>query len=208
MEFLKEQYAQDAAFLRGPFRPLLRNTAIAFFVIIFAAFLASLLVPSVLESMVAYMQAVIENADIITDEGGLSAARIFANNLRAALMSTLYGCIPLIYLPALAIGLNAAVLGALAAYYQLSGLSLLLFLAGIVPHGIVEIPALLLAFACGLYLCKELTARILRRETSGPLSGVFLSIARLYLTVIVPLLVMASVLEAYVTPLVLSFLIS
>ncbi len=205
---MKEQYKQDAAFLRGPLKPLLRNTAIAFFVIVLASFLASLLAPSVLDSMVAYMQAVIDNADIVTDAGGFSAVRIFVNNLRASFMSTLFGCIPLIYLPALAIGLNAAVLGALAAYYQASGLSLLLFLAGIVPHGIVEIPALLLAFACGLYLCKELTARVLGRETSGTLSGVFLSVARLYLTVIVPMLAAAAILEAYVTPLVIFFLLS
>lgn len=206
MGFLKDQYRQDAAFLRGPLMPLLRNTVIAFFAIILTVFAASLLYSPILDALVAYMQAVIENADIVTEDGGFSAVRIFGNNLRASLMSTLFGCIPFLYLPALSIGLNAAVLGAMAAYYHVRGFSLLLFFAGIAPHGIAELPALFLAFACGLYLCRELTAHTLNQEAPGALSDVFISVARLYLTVIIPLLIAAAVLEAYITPLCLALL--
>lgn len=202
MKFLKEQYHKDAVFFRSELRLYLRNAIIAFIAIILIVYAASLFLPDILNALVAYMQAVIENADIVTDDGGFSALNIFGNNLRASIMGTVFGCIPFLYLTALPIGLNAAVLGAMAAYYQVNGQSLLLLAVGIVPHGIFEIPALLIAFACGLYLCKELTGHIMRpEEHPQPLSEVFLAVVRVYLTIILPMLIVAAFLEAYVTPL-------
>lgn len=208
MKFLKEQYHKDAVFFRSELRLYLRNAIIAFIAIILIVYAASLFLPDILNALVAYMQAVIENADIVTDDGGFSALNIFGNNLRASIMGTVFGCIPFLYLTALPIGLNAAVLGAMAAYYQVNGQSLLLLAVGIVPHGIFEIPALLIAFACGLYLCRELTRRILgRQEAFPPLSNVFLSIVRVYLTLVIPLLIIAALVEAYITPLCINALL-
>ena len=48
----------------------------------------------------------------------------------------------------------------MGALYQTYGIGLEVFFVGILPHGILELPALLASFALGLYLCWVLTAKI------------------------------------------------
>ena len=82
-----------------------------------------------------------------------------------------------------------------------------LFLAGILPHGILELPAMFLAFGTGLYICDNLTRRIQKDPTALGAWGCIVVMARVHLLVLLPLLVGAAMVEAYVTPLVMSLLI-
>ena len=82
---------------------------------------------------------------------------------------------------------------------------MLLLAAGLVPHGIFEIPALLIAFAGGLYLCRGMGALIRRRQESPRFEELMISLLRLYCTIILPLLVIASLVEAYITPACMAF---
>ena len=200
MAFLKEQYRQAFAFFRVELLPYFRNSTIAFFVILLVFYAAGMLYPPVMDTMISYFEGVVEQSGIVSDGGQILVLNLLANNLLASATSIVYGIIPFLFLPALSIGMNAAMLGALGAMYQKQGLSLLLYAAALVPHGIFEIPALLVAFACGLYLCRTVTRTLLGRETAMPLPQALLSLVRVYVAVIVPLLVVASVVEAYVTP--------
>lgn len=206
MFFLKEQYRLSFRFLRGPLQTLLLHTTIAFFVIIAITCIVCLFVPSVLEYMLSYFESVVESAEIIDENGQISATALLFNNLRAAAWSILYGLIPFLYLPALSIGLNATVLGAVTASYIVGNQSLLLLLAGLIPHGIFEIPALLLCFACGLYLCSEITQHLKKSENDelNPLSETCKELFRVYVTCAVPLLIVAAVVESFVTPIIMS----
>ena len=206
MSWIKDQYRQAFAFFRGSLWLYFKNSTIAFFVILLIFYAAGVLHPPIADSMIAYFQSVIEQSEIVSDAGQISIFNLLANNLRASALSMAYGIIPFLYLPALPIGMNAAVLGALAAYYQLGHQSMLLLAAGILPHGIFEIPALLIAFAGGLYLCRTVTATILHRETDLPLSAAILSLVRVYITMILPLLIVASIVESYITPLCMALL--
>lgn len=202
MKFLKQQYCETFAFLRGPLRPFLRNTCIAFFVIYLIFLVSGLFSSAVLDMLTAYMRNVVENAQIVNQDGGIDALRILSNNLRAAFLSIAYGLFPFLYLPAMAIGVNAAMLGGVTALYQVHGQSMAYLAAGLLPHGIIEIPTLLIAFACGLYLCHEVTVRFRKQEEPPvPFSQTLFSLVRVYLTIITPALIVASLLEAYVTPL-------
>ena len=136
------------------------------------------------------------------DTGAVSPLGLFGNNLRATLATMLYGFIPFLYLPALSLGVNAIVLGVMAAYYTHNGISLLVFLSGILPHGIFEIPALLLSMAGGLCLCKNINTYI-RKNEKGVMKPLLLNLLRVA-CLLLPLLAVAAVLEAYVTPLVMS----
>ncbi len=205
MGFLKEQYRESILFLRGPLRIDLRNTVIAFFAIWVLFFAVCLFRPEILSMLIDYIQRVVESANIADSDGNFSALPILSNNLRASGMSILYGFIPFLYLAALPIGMNAAVLGALTASYQVSGRSMLLLAAGLIPHGIFEIPALLIAFACGLYLCRGMTDLIRSKEGAPQFNELVLPLLRTYLTIIAPLLIAASVIEAYITPICMSF---
>ena len=205
MVFLKEQYRQSFSFLRGPLQIYLRNTVIAFFVILLIFYGVCLFRPDVLSMLISYIQSVVENANISDNAGNYSALRILLNNLRASALSVIYGFIPFLFLPALPIGMNAAILGALGAYYQVSGQSMLLLLAGILPHGIFEIPALMIAFASGLYLCHGMTDMVLGKQEGLNFPALMLPLVRIFLTIVIPMLIAAAFIEAYITPVCMSF---
>ena len=204
MRYLNEQYRQALAFLRGPLAVYLKNTAIAFLVIALVFYGTCLFLPNVRDSLLSYIQNVVNNAKITTEAGGFSALHILENNLRAAAFSVLYGIIPFLFIPALPIGLNAAVLGAMAASYQIKGLSLLLYAATLLHHGIFEFPALFIAFASGLYLCHNVTAHVLGKEGIAPFLPAVRSLLQVFLLIVIPMLIVASVVEAYITPLCVS----
>jgi stage II sporulation protein M len=143
----------------------------------------------------------------VVEAGTLSPVDLFVNNLRATLFTMLYGLIPFLQLPALALGLNAMMLGVLAAWYVSEGISLAVYLAALIPHGIFEIPALILAFAMGLYVCGQLTRRCRKDESALHLWDCLVQISRVLLLIEIPLLVVAALMEAYVTPVFASLFI-
>ena len=142
------------------FRRWLWMTSAAFLVLIVGAFVVGLLFPALAESMADQFRQLVSDADIVRVDGHISVLGLFRHNVQAMLITILYGLIPALHLPVLLLGLNAILLGAMGAYYVNNGISLLVYLAGILPHGIFEIPAIVLALACGLYLCSYLTGRI------------------------------------------------
>ena len=73
-------------------------------------------------------------------------------------------------------------------------------MAGLVPHGIFEIPALLLSLAAGLCLCRNIN-RYIRCNEKGMMKPLLLDLLRVVGLLVVPLLTLAAVMEAYVTPL-------
>ena len=199
MAWLKQQHRALWQFYRNDFCESLLITAAAFLVICLRSFGVGLINKAIPETVVDYFSQMLQNSNIISDDGAIELPALFGNNVRATLVSVLYGFIPFIYLTALALGMNALILGVLAAYYVNSGASLLVYFAGIVPHGIFELPALLLAFALGLMLCTRVT-RYVRENVKDMMKPLMANIARVYLMHILPLLIVAAIVETYVTP--------
>jgi len=195
------QYGLMRRFYREDFASLLRTTAIAFAVITCLSFVFALLARNTAASLVERFSVYVQELGI-SEDGSISASAILGNNLRVAGASILYGFIPFLYLPALTLGTNALMLGVMGGYCVNSGYSLLTYLAGVLPHGLFELPALVLALALGLYLC-EVVVDYMRKNTRGIVLAALKNIARVFLFWIVPLLIVASVIEAYITPLVL-----
>lgn len=96
-------------------------------------------------------------------------------------------------------------MGLVAAYGTIQGISMVSLMAGILPHGIFEIPALMLSVALGMNLCLQTSKRIFKRESSSPLSLTFLTTFKSFALLVLPLLVLASFIEAYVTVYVMDF---
>lgn len=204
MDLLRNQTAHLLDFYRDEnFSRFLRDTAIAFLVLIIGSFLLGLIVPSMAENVVSQFTQMLADAGIANETGRFSALSIFAQNLRAMLAAVLYGFIPYLFLSALVLGTNSMILGFVGAHYVNNGHSLLLYLAGILPHGIFELPALVLAITCGLYLCACVTRRI-RTHAKGTLVPALIQILRVVIMQILPLLLVAALVEAYVTPVVLN----
>ena len=203
MNWLKKQHRALWQFYRETFGEALLMTVAAFLIICLLGFGVSLFNRSIPELVLNYFTQMVQDGNIITDDGIIHFGALLINNLRAAAISVLYGFIPFIYLTALAVGMNALIIGVLAAYYVNSGASLLIFFAGILPHGVFELPALLIAFALGLLLCRR-TTQYVRKNTKGMMKPLLCNIARSFVMHVLPLLVMAAVAETYITPAVLA----
>jgi len=190
-------------FLTSPgFAYELRRSAIAFGVLLALSFGASLALPQLRDQIADQMFRLAEN---VTDgEYTISVWMLLSNNLTACGYSILYGLLPFVYLPALSLGLNAVILGGLGGWYVASGYPVWVYLAGLLPHGLFELPALILSFAGGLYLCGQISRRIRKRPTERTLFQSISCVSRVYVAAVAPLLLAAAFLETYVTPLFLS----
>lgn len=181
------------------------RAAVAFPVLAVLAFVLCMAFPALRESLLSYVLSAMNGTGAVNEDGTLSALAIFSNNLRATVFIMAYGLIPFIQLPALALGVNALVIGVLAAWYVAEGYPIAAFLAGILPHGFLELPALVIAFSVGLYVCGHVTRRLFRRDESTlHIWDSLVLMSRTLLLVLFPLLAVAAILEAYITPLVAS----
>ena len=120
---------------------------------------------------------------------------IFMNNALKCLVVILTGFIlalpPLVYL-----GINASLIGILISNARDSGLVLLI--AGLAPHGIIEIPAFLFSSALGIGVGHQVYKYITRQESAVKFH---LSYSlNFFYKWIVPALLVASLIEVFVTP--------
>lgn len=196
---MKKQFRALGGFWREEYGRWVGMTAVAFLVLVVLSYIAGRLFPEIPATILTYFNEVIADSGIVRDDGSFSALALFGNNLWAMVLSTLYGFIPFLYLPALSMGVNAILLGMVAS--SVNGQWLLLA-AGILPHGIFELPALCLSLAAGLCLCQNIN-RYIRKNEKGLMKPLLLNILRVTGLVVIPLLVVAAIMESYVTPAVM-----
>lgn len=200
---MKKQLRALGDFWREEYGRWVGMTAIAFLVLVVLSYIAGRLFPEIPAAVLTYFNEVVADSGIVRDDGSFSALALFGNNLRAMVLSTLYGFIPFLYLPALSMGVNAILLGMVAS--SVNGQWLLLA-AGILPHGIFELPALCLSLAAGLCLCQNIN-RYIRKNEKGIMKPLLLNILRVTGLVVIPLLVVAAIMESYVTPAVMQLFV-
>ncbi len=197
MDWLEQQRTRLHGFYRTEYRYSLRITAIAFGALILLGFAVSLLLPDLADQLFLQFAQQMAELGIMDTTGRVDVLALFGNNVRATVFSIAYGFIPFIYLPALSIGINSLLLGLFAGVYVNNGISLLAYFAGIVPHGVFELPALILALSSGIYLCRKVTDYV-RHNKKGVMGPLMKDLLRLFVMHIIPLLVAAAVMEAYV----------
>lgn len=193
---MKKQFRAIGDFWRAEYGRYVGMTAAAFLVLLVLAYIAGRLFPDIPVTVISAFNEDIAGSGIVQEDGSFNVLALFTNNLRAMVLGVLYGFIPFLYLPALALGVNAAILGMLA---SLIDGQWLLLAAGILPHGIFELPALFLSLAAGLCLCKNINVYI-RKNEKGVMKPLLLNILRVVVLLVLPLLVIAAVMETYVTP--------
>lgn len=126
---------------------------------------------------------------------------IFFQNLRVILLAGILGIFTLGVTDHLIFMLPWVVIGYLAGQLGLTGQDpLLFFVAGILPHALLELPALLLATAAAL----RWHASIMARPAQGSISDRWLLTAadfcRIVIGIVIPLLIIAAFVEALITP--------
>jgi len=205
MSWLKEQFLLLGKFLRTDFRKTVLWCAVGMVLAGLLGFGFSLFRPNAAMSVIQNFMDQIAQSGVIDEEGQMSVFALLMNNWRAMLISALYGLVPFLFLPMVSLLTNGLLVGVMFGIYQARGLSLLTLLAGLVPHGIFEIPALVFSIACGVKLCKNMCLLV----TSSPQKVPFLTLAedllRVLVLVIAPLTMVAAFMECYVTPIVMSW---
>ena len=192
-------YQDLKALWKDGLREEFSRTAIAFLILVLLAFLACTVSPDLRNTAVDQIMGIFSTKNLMTESGKISFLALFANNLQACIFVMLYGLLPYIKLPALGLGLNAGVLGVLMSLSFSEG-TVLPFFVGIIPHGIIELPALLLAFSMGLYVCGQMTRRCKKDSDALCLTANLVLISRLLFLILIPMLVIAAMIEAWVTP--------
>jgi uncharacterized membrane protein SpoIIM required for sporulation len=134
----------------------------------------------------------------------LSAVFIFTNNLRATLLILIGGMISFSVLGMIAYLVNVGLVGVVLGVFKLIGFSpLLLFAAGLLPHGIFEIPALMLSSAVMLRIGAMLVTPQIGKSMGQVVFELLADWLKVFLGVVVPLLAVAALIETYVTPFIL-----
>ncbi len=136
--------------------------------------------------------------------GRFSAPFLFFNNARSVAVISAAGAVSFGVLGVLLYMLNVGLIGGVYAVWKLLNVSSLpVFLMGILPHGIFELPALLVGGATILYI----GAAFVTPQNGKSLGEVIIELiadwAKLYVGLALPLLALAAVVEAYVTPWIL-----
>jgi len=141
---------------------------------------------------------------------GLQAARFYSTsgtvvislqNLRAVLIATLLGIFSFGVLGMLVLMLPMVIIGFVAANVSLAGHSALTFLVALVlPHGLLEIPAIILAGAAILNLGATLTAPAHGKTIGEAWLLALAKWAKIMLGVVLPLFLLAALVEVFITP--------
>jgi len=148
-------------------------------------------------------------AGLPSDDTDITFGFVFKHNIQAVLLMLLFGVLSFGILGEFAFVVNVGVLGGLFAALDAFGLpALSMFLAGILPHGIFEIPALILSGAGVLYF----GAAMVTPNPTKTMGQVFiLALAdwfKVAVGLIFPLLLAAALVEVYITPKILAQVIS
>ncbi len=135
-----------------------------------------------------------------TESQVLLAVFIFINNTVKALgvfvLGTLLGIPPLIF-----ICTNGLIIGAVVSGVK-SVMGLIFVTASLVPHGVVEIPIVLLATALGFMMGWESLKRLLGRKSEVKLK--LIRGIKIYMRWVLPGLFIAAIIETFITPWIVS----
>ncbi|MCE9646401.1 MAG: stage II sporulation protein M [Chloroflexi bacterium] len=140
----------------------------------------------------------------------LNAPFLFLNNTRAVTLIFLAGLFSFSVLGILLYMVNIGLIGGVFAVLQLLSVQIpgiqpwRIFLAGVVPHGIFEIPALMIGSAVVLYMGVAIVTPQTGRSMGEIILELLADWAKVFIGLVVPMLGVAAVIEAYITPALLA----
>lgn len=199
MQYIKEQYQMCFRFLKE-IKKLILFCAIFFIAVGIIGYFTIANNPEVLEEVMGMIQSMFTSKDLIDASGNISCMKLTLSNLSACLLTIGLGLVPLLYLPLLVLFSNGYIMGVVGAFSMNAGMTLGSFLMGIIPHGIFELPAFFICASMGLYLCMHITAKFFRRSNAS-LKVIIHNMVLTYVYVAIPMLILAGMIETYITPL-------
>jgi len=204
MDFVKKQAALAWKFYREQLLKLHVGCMLAFLAVSALSAVVLRLFAEQAQAIVEGFMAEVQQSGLVDESGSISLMALFGNNLQATLTATVMGLMPFVYLPVFSLAVNGAVIGAVLALSEMMGMELWqMILLGLLPHGIFEIPAIMLGVAMGLYLCRQMNGTLRKRPGTPKIEAVLPHLCRVALFGVVPMLAVAALIETLVTPLLL-----
>lgn len=133
---------------------------------------------------------------ILSDSPWVLFLKIFTNNLVACVTLFLGGA-TFGLLPLLIIASNGLVIGGIVETVRVQK-GAAFILAGLLPHGVLEIPAVLVSAGLGLLLAEALVRELVHGE--GDAAAEAIGHGRIFLQYVVPFVAVAAGVEAFITP--------
>jgi uncharacterized membrane protein SpoIIM required for sporulation len=131
----------------------------------------------------------------------VSAPSLFVHNVQSTFVIAFMGIFSFGVLGLIIYILNVSLIGILLGLFNMIGFSPWpLFFAGIVPHGLFEIPALMLACAAIMNVGLVLVTPQTQKSLGEVLIEGMADWAKVMLGAVIPLMAVAAVVETYVTP--------
>lgn len=142
-----------------------------------------------------------EMPDVANLREQINAPFLFLNNTRAIATIFVAGLVSFSVLGVILYMVNIGLIGGLFALFELLGQNPWpLFAYGVLPHGIFELPALIIGSAVVLYM----GAALVTPQTGKSMGEVILELladwTKIFIGLVIPLLAIAAVIEAYITP--------
>lgn len=203
MTIIKQFYHEIYAFYQTDIKKAFFFISVIFFLLIAGGALYFYLNKALTMDLMQALSNMINSKDILDHQGNIQVWSLFKNNLQACTLAIGLGVLPFLFLCFLPLIVNALTVAIALAANLLAGSSVLFLIAALVPHGIFEIPAILLSITLGFFLCKELMMKVLGDHKDVSLIDVIRHIMQLYIGWLLPLLMIAAFIESYLTPFII-----
>lgn len=188
----------DLPLPRGfPLKNALVVTILLFIVAMLVGWVGTAHTPAIGEQLMEVFEKEVAGQITVSDPVDM-CVKLLANNLEACIMLFLggasFGILTLFIL-----GLNGLVIGSVTEIVS-QGHSAAFIAAALLPHGIFEIPAFIIAGALGFCMAQSLIAEWYGAGDTGEDARKY---ARLFLLYVLPLISVAALVEAFITPAVI-----
>ena len=124
---------------------------------------------------------------------------IFKNNVRNSFMALIFG-LGFGIVPFFFVAVNGIVLGILVEFF-IKKQGVIFVIAAILPHGIIELPMVIMSVGIGFRLGHDTYFITRHQKTTNELLNELKQGVIFYFKIIVPLLLLAAIIESYITPL-------
>jgi uncharacterized membrane protein SpoIIM required for sporulation/ABC-type transport system involved in multi-copper enzyme maturation permease subunit len=166
------------------------------------------ILPTEMLQMDSFEGSLFQGPDVIRFFSVTGVGSVWFHNIRAIILASLLGLFSFGVLGMIILMLPLALVGYFMASLTSVGLSPALFFGSfILPHGILEIPAIILAGGAILRLGGTLATPSQGRSIGEALLNALADWFRVMLGLVVPLLLGAAILEVYLTPRIVALLL-
>lgn len=190
-------YTQDIPALLKTNRRLMAITAGSFILGLIIGVILAVTYPEATQSL---LRAYAEQVERLGGLDSITTGAILGNNLRILLLSPVLALLTLGLYPLLVVALPGALLGMLAVEIEAAiPIKVLVGILLVLPHGIFEIPAMVIGSALSLRFLLSLALPVPTLSTRENVAWSVLNICKGYIFLVIPLTVIAAWTEVHVT---------